>query len=71
MALGLPQDGAGEVQAVFAGTQGQGGFVPVFGGQGGQEVATSGVFKLRPEASVVVNNKTQPSSSRSPRPEDN
>jgi membrane fusion protein (multidrug efflux system) len=37
----------------------------------GQEVATSGVFKLRPGATVLVNNKTQPSNSRSPRAEDN
>ena len=50
----------------------QGDLVAVLDGvQPGQEVATSGVFKLRPGASVVVNNKTQPSSSRSPRPEDN
>ena len=37
----------------------------------GQEVATSGVFKLRPGATVLVNNKTRPSNSRSPRAEDN
>ncbi len=37
----------------------------------GQEVATSGVFKLRPGAAVVVNNKSQPANSRSPRLEDN
>ena len=41
------------------------------GVQAGQEVATSGGFKLRPGAAVVVNNTTQPSNSRSPRPEDN
>ncbi len=36
----------------------------------GQEVATSGVFKLRPGAAVVVNNKVQPSNSTAPKPED-
>jgi membrane fusion protein (multidrug efflux system) len=42
----------------------------VDGVQPGQEVVTSGVFKLRPGAAVQVNNKTQPSNSRLPRPED-
>ncbi len=36
----------------------------------GQEVATSGVFKLRPGAAVVVNNKVTPSNSAAPKPED-
>jgi len=36
----------------------------------GQEIVTSGVFKLRSGASVVVNNKVQPSSSSAPKPED-
>jgi membrane fusion protein (multidrug efflux system) len=36
----------------------------------GEEVVTSGVFKLRPGAAVVVNNKVQPGSSTSPKPED-
>ena len=40
------------------------------GVQPGQEVVTSGVFKLRPGAAVQVNNKTQPSNSPLPRPED-
>lgn len=34
----------------------------------GEEVVTSGVFKLRPGAAVVVNNKVQPSNSATPRP---
>lgn len=42
----------------------------VDGVQPGQEVVTSGVFKLRPGAAVQVNNKTQPSNSPLPRPED-
>jgi membrane fusion protein (multidrug efflux system) len=36
----------------------------------GQEVVTTGVFKLRSGAAVVVNNKVLPSASPSPRPED-
>jgi membrane fusion protein (multidrug efflux system) len=36
----------------------------------GEEVVTSGVFKLRPGAAVVVNNAVQPSNSAKPRPED-
>jgi membrane fusion protein (multidrug efflux system) len=35
-----------------------------------EEVVTSGVFKLRSGASVVVNNKVQPSNSSAPKPED-
>jgi membrane fusion protein, multidrug efflux system len=36
----------------------------------GEEVVTSGVFKLRNGAAVVVNNKVQPGNKRSPKPED-
>jgi membrane fusion protein (multidrug efflux system) len=36
----------------------------------GEEVVTSGVFKLRPGAAVVVNNTVQPSNSVAPKPED-
>jgi membrane fusion protein, multidrug efflux system len=36
----------------------------------GEEVVTSGVFKLRPNAAVVVNNKIQPGNSAAPKPED-
>jgi membrane fusion protein (multidrug efflux system) len=36
----------------------------------GEEVVTSGVFKLRPGAAVVVNNKVQPNNSSAPKPED-
>lgn len=36
----------------------------------GQEIASSGVFKLRPGAAVVVNNKVTPSNSTAPKPED-
>ena len=36
----------------------------------GQEIVTSGVFKLRQGASVQVNNKTVPSNSPAPKPED-
>jgi membrane fusion protein (multidrug efflux system) len=40
------------------------------GVQAGQQVVTSGVFKLRTGAAVVVSNKVQPSASAAPRPED-
>ncbi len=40
------------------------------GVKAGQEVASSGVFKLRTGAAVVVNNKVQPSNSPAPKPED-
>src|SRR5262249_8195948 len=43
----------------------------ISGLQGGEEVVTSGVFKLRPNASVQVNNKIQPANSPSPKVEDN
>jgi membrane fusion protein (multidrug efflux system) len=36
----------------------------------GEEVATSGVFKLRPNAAVQVNNTVMPSDSTAPKPED-
>jgi membrane fusion protein, multidrug efflux system len=36
----------------------------------GEEVVTSGVFKLRPGAAVLVNNKITPSNETNPRPED-
>lgn len=37
----------------------------------GDEIVTSGVFKLRNGAAVAVNNKVQPANSPAPRPEDN
>lgn len=42
----------------------------VEGVQPGDEVVTSGVFKLRNGAAVQVNNKVQPSNSPTPKPED-
>jgi membrane fusion protein, multidrug efflux system len=36
----------------------------------GEEVVTSGVFKLRPGAAVLVNNDVQPANSATPQPED-
>jgi membrane fusion protein (multidrug efflux system) len=38
--------------------------------QPGEEIVTSGVFKLRNGAAVLINNETQPSNSAAPRPED-
>jgi membrane fusion protein (multidrug efflux system) len=37
----------------------------------GDEVVTSGVFKLRNGAAVAVNNKVQPGNNPAPKPEDN
>jgi membrane fusion protein (multidrug efflux system) len=37
----------------------------------GEEVVTSGVFKLRPSAAVLVNNAVLPANSTAPKPEDN
>jgi membrane fusion protein (multidrug efflux system) len=56
-------------------------FVKVGGGRGdqiavlsglraGEEVVTSGVFKLRNGAAVLVNNKVRPANSKAPKPED-
>jgi membrane fusion protein (multidrug efflux system) len=42
----------------------------VSGVKAGEEVVTSGVFKLRSGAAVVVNNKVQPSNNPAPKPED-
>ena len=40
------------------------------GVKAGEEVVTSGVFKLRPNAAVQVNNRVQPSNLLAPRPRD-
>ena len=42
----------------------------VSGVKAGEEVVTSGVFKLRNGAGVVVNNRVQPSNNPAPKPED-
>ena len=45
--------------------------VAVLSGVGaGEEVVTSGVFKLRPGAAVLVNNEVLPSNEAAPEPED-
>jgi membrane fusion protein (multidrug efflux system) len=43
----------------------------VTGVEAGEEVVTSGAFKLRNGAAVKVNNQVQPSNNPAPRPEDN
>jgi membrane fusion protein (multidrug efflux system) len=49
----------------------QGDQIAVMSGlQPGEEVVTSGVFKLRNGAAVLVNNKVQPANERAPKPED-
>lgn len=40
------------------------------GVKAGEEVVTSGVFKLRPNAAVIVNNAVQPGNNPAPKPED-
>ncbi len=40
------------------------------GVKAGEEIVTSGVFKLRPGAAVTVNNKVQPGNQAAPKPED-
>ena len=42
----------------------------ISGIQPGEEIVTSGVFKLRNGIPVVVNNKVQPENQRAPKPED-
>jgi len=42
----------------------------VSGVKPGEEVVTSGVFKLRPGAAVIVNNSIQPGNNPKPKPED-
>jgi len=42
----------------------------VTGVKPGEEIVTSGVFKLRPGAAVVVNNSVQPANSSNPQPAD-
>lgn len=57
-------------QFVKVGT-GRGDQVAVLSGlKPGEEVVTSGVFKLRNGAAVLVNNKVQPANDRAPKPED-
>jgi membrane fusion protein, multidrug efflux system len=41
----------------------------VSGVKAGDEVVTSGAFKLRPGAAVIINNSVQPSNNASPKPE--
>jgi membrane fusion protein, multidrug efflux system len=49
----------------------QGDQVAILSGvKAGEEVVTSGAFKLRPHAAVLVNNRVQPSNSLTPRPKD-
>jgi membrane fusion protein (multidrug efflux system) len=43
----------------------------ISGVKAGDEIVTSGVFKLRNAAAVLVNNKVQPGNNPAPKPEDN
>lgn len=44
--------------------------VALSGLKSGEEIVTSGTFKLRPGASVITNNQIQPGNTTNPRPED-
>jgi membrane fusion protein (multidrug efflux system) len=51
---------------------GRGDQIAVISGiKAGEEVVTSGVFKLRNGAAVLINNTVQPDNKRAPKPEDN
>jgi membrane fusion protein (multidrug efflux system) len=74
----IVEDMAGQDGKNYKGVRQQ--FVKIAGSRGdqvavatglkaGEEVVTSGAFKLRPGAAVVVNNKVQPSNSAAPKPE--
>ena len=66
---GKPYRGVRQQFVKLGGTRGD--LVAVVSGvKPGEEVVTSGVFKLRNGAAVQVNNEIQPASSPAPRPED-
>jgi membrane fusion protein (multidrug efflux system) len=48
----------------------RGDLVAVSGVSAGEEIVTSGTFKLRPGAGVLINNQVQPSASIQPNPDD-
>ncbi|HEX8172786.1 MAG TPA: efflux RND transporter periplasmic adaptor subunit [Thermoanaerobaculia bacterium] len=65
---GKPYRGVRQQFVKLAGSRGD--QVAVISGlKPGEEVVTSGAFKLRPGAAVIVNNKIQPSNSAAPTPE--
>jgi len=67
---GNPYRGVRQQFVKVAGSRGDQAGV-VSGLKPGEEVVTSGVFKLRNGAAVAVNNKVQPGNNPNPRPEDN
>jgi membrane fusion protein, multidrug efflux system len=65
---GEPYRGVRQQIVKLGGTRGD--LVAVLSGvKPGEEVVTSGVFKLRPGAAVMVNNEVQPGANPAPRPE--
>jgi membrane fusion protein (multidrug efflux system) len=66
---GKPYTGVRQQFVKLGGTRGDQVAV-VSGVKPGQELVTSGVFKLRSGAAVVVNNRIQPSNNPAPKPED-
>ena len=66
---GRPYRGVRQQVVTLGGSRGD--QVAVLSGlEPGEEVVTSGVFKLRNGAAVQINNEVQPSNSRAPKPED-
>lgn len=66
---GKPYKGVRQQFVKVAGARGD--QVAVISGiKAGEEVVTSGVFKLRPNAAVTVNNAIQPGNNPAPKPED-
>lgn len=66
---GKPYKGVRQQFVKVAGARGD--QVAVISGiKAGEEVVTSGVFKLRPNAAVTVNNSIQPGNNPAPKPED-
>ena len=66
---GKPYRGVRQQVVKLGGSRGD--QIAVLGGiKPGEEIVTSGVFKLRNGAAVQVNNKVKPANSRAPKPED-
>ncbi len=66
---GKPYRGVRQQVVKLGGSRGD--QIAVLGGiKPGEEIVTSGVFKLRNGAAVQINNKVKPANSRAPKPED-
>ena len=63
--------GQGEYIRQFGQFEKKGAFAVIDGLKPGEQVVSSGTFKLRNGAAVQVNNSVQPANSPAPKPEDN